>query len=156
MASPEAKQDLEELRKRTGEKISDIALNVAFRHQLPQRCFVIVQDESTGINVGCNIGLVQLSESSIRVDLLYGGPLKDNDIFETVDDIIQDPSIPLICDQKVAEELSQHSLTWIDEGHYRLEGRPGGVLEVYTPYSSVPLPEVNSPELGISGQLYTE
>ena len=60
------------------------------------------------------------------------------------------------CDKKIADELNKSSLVWVEEDHYRLEGRQNGVLEIYTPYGAINLPEAGLPQDVKSIQIFTE
>ena len=78
-------------------------------------------------------------------------------LMEAADILIEtNPGMPMLCDIEIAEELSRNSLVWVKEDHYRLEGRPKGVLEVYTPYGATKLPEALLPPDVRSVQIYTE
>ena len=70
--------------------------------------------------------------------------------------LAHDPGTPIVCDTKVADELSEESIPWVEEGHYRLEGRPGGVMEVYVHYDANLLPGDMLPPGTASAQFYTE
>lgn len=66
------------------------------------------------------------------------------------------PNIPLICDAAITQELLAHSLTWVEEDHYRLLGRPVGIIEVYTPYRSISVPQSDLPPGRTTIQFYRE
>ncbi|GEM_PF-5517542 len=144
---------------RVHRRIMDTVSNVAVkRKDLPSQVHAIIHDDVTGEKFGAFVGveyvgdsgMAQITRTSIGM-LAPGVPLT-----VIADGLLQhNPGTPLVCDEVVANELSQGSIPWIEEGHYRLEGRPGGVLEVYTPYDAYK-PKGPLPPGVKSAQFYTE
>ncbi len=122
---------------RISTQITDLVSNIAVkRSNLPPLVSAVVYDRLTNERF---LGLVGIEYSGPKIARVI---TTTSDIFplgrrllETVDTLlIAQPNAPLLCDEKIAEELSAGTLTFVQEEHYRLEGRPGGVLEVLTPY----------------------
>lgn len=145
---------------RVNRRIMDLASNVAVRRKnLPPQIQVMIHDEITGerwasfvyVQYVGNNGIAKITRTSV------GCLADDVRPVDIADILLKDfPDTPLVCDEKIANELSQHSLSWVEEDHYRLEGRPDGVLEVYTPYKAINLEGDLLPR-GIAGaQIFTE
>lgn len=136
-------------------KIMNVVSNVAARRaNLPEQVCVLVHDDVTGERFGSYVriqhigdkGMLNITRNPIMM-VAPGIPLT-----KITDKLLADHhGMPLVCDRKVANELSGGSIPWIEEDHYRLEGRPGGVLEVYLPYQAIQV------SIGVANvQLFTE
>jgi len=141
-------------------KIMDTAYNVAVRRKnLPPQIHVLILDETTGEKVAAFLRVRYIGTSGMaNITLKSAGVLPSEEtLMEAADILIEtNPGMPMLCDIEIAEELSRNSLVWVKEDHYRLEGRPKGVLEVYTPYGATKLPEALLPPDVRSVQIYTE
>ena len=139
--------------------IMDLASNIAVRKHLPPAIHVLIFDAETGERFGSDVGIEYLfSGGTARIttngiNLL----LPTTPVVAVADALLSTkPGVPLVCDTEIADELSRDSLTWVTDGHYRLEGRPGGVLEVYTPYAARKLSQDQLPPGTTSGQIFEE
>src|SRR3990167_5063487 len=145
---------------RTYIKIMDIASNVAVRRKnLPLEVHVLIRDEISGEKVAAFFNVQYIGDSGMaNITLTSVGVLPAEETVEEAADILLKsmPGMPMICDKEIADELSKNSLVWVEEDHYRLEGRPNGVLEVYTPYNYVESPEIAQQINARSVQIYTE
>lgn len=154
--SPEMQAAQEKIYRR----IMDIASNVAVRRKnLPPKVHVLIRDKEIGEKVAAFLSVRYIGDSGMaNITLTSAGILPSEEtVMQAADILLQTrPGIPMICDQEIADELSQNSLVWVEEDHYRLEGRPTGVLEVYTPYSATKLPQSALPPGVKSIQSYTE
>ncbi len=129
---------------RVARHIVDTVSEVAVRRKdLPDQVHALIYDEPTQERFGAFVrvqytddcGLANITRTSI-------GRVAPGVAVITIAGILlrHNPGIPLVCDNKITDELSQGSIPWVEEGHdredghYRLEGRAGGILEVYTPY----------------------
>lgn len=142
--------------------IMDITSNVAVRRKnLPPQAHVIIHDEVTGERFGAYVGIQYINDSGMaRITRTSIGMLAPGvSPTRIADGLIKNhPDTPLICDDIIANELAkeQKTITWLEEDHYRLEGRPGGVLEIYTPFDAQKVPGRYLPR-GVSGvQIYKE
>src|SRR3972149_8709849 len=119
-------------------RIMDIASNVAVRRKnLPPAIHVLVRDEVTGEKVAAFLNVQYMGDSGMaNITLTSAGVLPAEETVEEAADILLKsmPEMPMLCDKEIADELSKSSLVWVEEDHYRLVGRPSGVLEIYTPY----------------------
>ena len=141
-------------------KVMDVASNVAVRRKnLPLNINILIRDEVTGEKVAAFLQVQYLGDNgAAKITPTSGAVLPfEETVMEAADILIKThPSMPMICDKEIADELSQNSLVWVEEDHYRLEGRPDGVLEVYTPYNYVESPEIAQQINARSVQIYTE
>ena len=141
-------------------KVMDVASNVAVRRKnLPLNVHILIRDEVTGENVAAFLRVQYIGDNgAAKITPTSGAVLPfEETVMEAADILIKThPSMPMICDKEIADELSQNSLVWVEEDHYRLEGRPDGVLEVYTPYNYVESPEIAQQINARSVQIYTE
>jgi len=119
-------------------RIMDIASNVAVRRKnLPPAIHVLVRDEVTGEKVAAFLKVRYMGDSGMAyITLTSAGVLPAEETVEEAADILLKsmPEMPMLCDKEIADEFSKSSLVWVEEDHYRLVGRPSGVLEIYTPY----------------------
>lgn len=143
-------------------RIMDVASNVAVRRKnLPLAVHVLIRDEMTGEKVAAFLKVRYIGDSGMaNITLTSAGVLPaEETVAEAADILLKSmPGMPMICDKEIADELSisKGSLVWVEEDHYRLEGRPNGVLEIYTPYGATKLSETSLP-LGVkSVQIFTE
>ena len=145
---------------RTYRKIMDIASNVAVRRKnLPLEVHVLIRDEVTEEKVAAFLNVQYIGDSGMaNITLTSAGVLPTEETVEEAADILLKsmPGMPMICDKEIADELSKGSLVWVEEDHYRLEGRPDGVLEVYTPYDSINSHEIAQQLSARSVQVFTE
>src|SRR3989344_2542165 len=141
-------------------KIMDVASNVAVRRKnLPPKVHVLIRDEITGEKVAAFLNVRYIGDSGMaNITLTSAGVLPSEETVEEAADILLKtmPGMPMLCDKEIADVLSKGSLVWVEEDHYRLEGRPGGVLEVYTPYGSIKSPEIAQQLNACSVQVFTE
>lgn len=141
-------------------RIMDTVSNVAVRRKdLPAQVHAVIQDDVTGERFGSFVGVQYIGESGMAnitrtsIGMIAPGvPLTR--IADTL--IEHNPDTPLVCDRAVAEALAEKTTTWLEQDHYRLEGRPGGVLEVYTPFEADQAPKGVLPPGVASAQFYTE
>lgn len=143
---------------RIHKRIMDTVSNIAVRRKdLPHRVHVLIHDDViderfwTIVNVQYigESGMANITRTTIGM-VEPGVPLT-----EIADWLVEhDPNTPLVCDRTVAEELAERTTTWLDKDHYRLEARPGGVLEVYTPFEADQMPEEQLPPGVTSVQFY--
>ncbi len=145
---------------RINRRIMDTASNVAVRRKdLPAQVHVLIHDEVTGERFGSFVGIQYIGDSGMAniTRTSIGMVAPGVPLTRIADTLLEhDPGTPLVCDNKVADELSLGSIPWIEEGHYRLEGRPGGVIEVYTHYEADRAPKSILPPGVASAQFYTE
>lgn len=145
---------------RIHQTIMDIASNVALRRQdLPPQIHVIIYDEISRERYGAYVGVRYIGDSGLAhiTRTTIGRFAPGTTVMHIADILLEhDPGTPLVCDDTIANELSEGSVTWVEEGHYRLEGRPKGVLEVYTPYQTDKQPEGILPPGVASAQIFTE
>ena len=141
-------------------KIMDVASNVAVRRKnLPPKVHVLIRDEITREKVAAFLNVRYIGGNGMAyITLTSAGVLPAEETVEEAADILLEtmPGMPMICDKEIADELNESSLVWIEEDHYRLEGRPNGVLEIYTPYSTTRLPKTDLPPNVKSVQIFTE
>lgn len=141
-------------------RIMDVVSNVAVRRKnLPSEVHVLIRDEMSGEKVAAFFNVQYIGDSGMaNITLTSAGVLPAEETVEEAADILLKsmPGMPMICDKEIADELSKNSLVWVEEDHYRLEGRPNGVLEIYTPYGATKLSEVNLPPGVKSVQIFTE
>jgi len=141
-------------------KVMDVASNVAVRRKnLPLNINILIRDEVTGEKVAAFLQVQYLGDNgAAKITPTSGAVLPfEETVMEAADILIKThPGMPMICDKEIADELSQNSLVCVEEDHYRLEGRPDGVLEVYTPYNYVESPEIAQQINARSVQIYTE
>ena len=136
-------------------KALNMAANIDGRHTLPHRVFVATRE--AGEIWGIELKLERhLDGMGATVDVGWIGQLAHNaTITDVADELLQGGNPQgksLVCDRQLSGELGEKSLTYVDEDHYRLEGRRGGVLEVFVPYASEE--KQLSPEISL--ELYTE
>lgn len=129
-------------------RIVDAVHKVALRRKdLPPEVFVFIHDETTGERFGSCVGVKYIGDSGVfltRTSINQMAP--GVTVMDAADMLLElSPGTPLICDTKIADELFEGSTPWIEGGHYRLAGRPKGVLEVYTPYQTENLPKSELP-----------
>ncbi|MEK7559357.1 MAG: hypothetical protein AAB521_03555 [Patescibacteria group bacterium] len=141
-------------------KVIDLVSNVAVRRKnLPSQVHILIQDEITGVKVAAFLLVQYIGNNGMTKITPYSGAVlpSEETVMDAADILIKaNPGMPMICDKEIADELSQNSLVWVEEDHYRLEGRPDGVLEVFTPYGALQSLEI-ARELGAkSVQVYTE
>ena len=141
-------------------KIMDVASNVAVRRKnLPPKVHVLILDETTGEKVAAFLNVRYIGDSGMaNITLISAGVLPTEETVEEAADILLKsmPGMPMICDKEIADELNKSSLVWVEEDHYRLEGRQNGVLEIFTPYGAINLPEAGLPQDVKSIQIFTE
>lgn len=141
-------------------KIMDTTSNVAVRRKnLPPKIHVLIRDEVTGEKAAAFLDIRYIGDSGMaNITLTSAGILPPEETVMDAADILLKtmPGMPMICDIEIADELSRSSAVWVEEDHYRLEGRPGGVLEIYTPYSATQSPKAVLPPGVQSLQTYTE
>jgi len=139
-------------------RIMEIACNVAFRHTLPSQIYVLIQDPETGKRFISSVEIEYTGEPP-RLSRISGsswiGERKDGGTpMRTADILLKHyPGTALVCDEEIAKELDRNSLVWFSKDHYRLVGRPEGVLELYTPYKSK---NISGLPPGVYGQLFEE
>ena len=140
--------------------VMDLVLNVAVkRRNLPPMVHVLIRDEATKVLVAAFLHIEYLgAQGAARITPYSGSTLPEEEtVLEAADILIKaNPGMPMICDGEIADELSRNSLAWVKEDHYRLEGRPDGVLEVYTPYKAVSSPEIAQSLGAKSVQIFQE
>lgn len=144
---------------RVDRKIMDLVSNVAARKSLPSTVQAIIYDGETEERCASLIQVKYIGNNGTANITRYRiGVLADStSAVDIADDLIKGfPNAAIVCDEKIAEELSQHSLSWIEEDHYKLEGRPGGVIEVFTPYKAVNVDRSALPDIVESLQIFTE
>lgn len=126
-----------EFERRAHRKIVDLVSNIAIRRgALPQQVHAMIGDEITQERCGAFVRVKYFEGGSAQVTRSSIGILRDDTAAGDIADMLLEgyPETPLVCDKSIADELSRDSLTWVGNDHYRLEGRPAGVLEVFTPY----------------------
>lgn len=152
--------EFDAISERVHRRIMDTLSNVAVkRKDLPGQVHVLIYDEPTQERFGSFVGVQYIGESGLanltRTSIGRVAPgVSPLNICDTL--LRVNPGTPLVCDNKIADEVSQGSIPWVEEGHYRLEGRPGGVLEVYTPYEALHMPKGILPKGVASAQIFTE
>lgn len=114
---------------RVRRQIEVLAVNLeTSRGELPEQFFAFDYDKQTGEGFGA---LIHRDFEYIDVRHLPKAPP------ETAVNILIEifPSVPLVCSQETAEQLSKssQSVEWFKEGSGRLISRPKGTIIVYTP-----------------------
>lgn len=51
------------------------------------------------------------------------------------------PDVPIVCNSRIAAEITQDSTRWIDEDHYQVLGRDQSIIELYVEHSADYLPK---------------
>jgi hypothetical protein len=140
--------------------IIDIVSNVAVRkNNLPPKIHVLIRDEMTGALVAAFLKVQYVEDKgATNISLSSSGVLPPEEtVMEAAHILLTSmPGIPMLCDKAVADEISESTLVWVEEDHYRLVGTPSGVLDIYTPYDSIKLPDSDLPQGVESTQFYTE
>lgn len=138
--SEQGTPEMETAQERIYRRIMDIASKVAVRRKnLPPVVHILIRDEAIGEKVAAFLNIRYIGDSGMaNITLTSAGILPSEEtVMEAADILLKSrPEIPMICDKEIADELSKSSLVWIEEDHYRLVGRPMGVLEIYTPYGA--------------------
>lgn len=146
--------------KRINTRIIDIASNVAVRkNNLPPKIHVLIRDEMTGELIAAFFKVRYIGDSRVaNISLLSVGVLPLEETVEEAADILLTsmPGIPMLCDKEVADEISKSAVVWVEEDHYKLVGTSSGVLDIYTPYGAIKLPDDDLPPSIESTQYYTE
>jgi len=146
--------------KRIYNRIIDIASNVAVRkNNLPPKIHVLIRDEMTGALVAAFLKVRYIGDKgATKISLSSSGVLPPEEtVMEAADILLTSmPGIPMLCDKEVADEISKNSVEWVDEDHYRLVGTSSGVLDIYTPFGAIKLPDADLPPGVESTQFYTE
>lgn len=123
-------------------KLKDTLVNVGGRHQLPPQVLVLIEEDTTGIRFGAfvEIEYVEKEQGIFHHKRTTLGELVEGVTpTQVIDTLLENnPGTPFVCDEQIARELSQDvsSVVWVDDGHFQLLGRPGGVVDVLTPYNT--------------------
>lgn len=142
-------------------RIMDAVSGIAVRKKdlLPPRVNVLIYDEPSGERFFSRVDVLYLGEDGIAhiTERGIGIVGSETNPLAIADWTLENnPGVPLVCDETIASEIAQGSITWLGGGHYRLEGRPHGVLEVHTAYDSRILPQGILPKGIASMQIFTE
>lgn len=134
-------------------RIIDTVSNVAVNTRLPSQVHVLIKDRELGKKYGAFVSIEYQGEG-IRVTRTTIGELNEGITALVVANLLikHEPTTPLLCDESVMDELSVASL--ISEGHYRLVMGEAGILEVYIPLKSRPLP--SAPDGSCGGAEFLE
>lgn len=151
--------EMEAARERIYEEIMIISSNVAVRRKnLPPVVHVLIRDEVIGEKVAAFLNIRYIGNSG-KVYMAIASAVilpSEETVIQAADILLKSrPGIPMICDKEITDELSKNSVVWREEDHYKLVGRPDGVLEIYTPYDVTRSPQTNLPP-GASIQRWTE
>lgn len=152
--------EMEAAEKRIYEKIMLIASNVAVRKKnLSPVAHVLIRDEVIGEKVTAFLRIMYIDNiGRVFITITSAGILPSRETITQAADMLikSNPEMPMICDEEIADEISRNSVVWRDEDHYRLIGRPDGVLEIYTPYGVAQLPQTDLPPDASIQQRWTE
>lgn len=154
--------EFDQAEERVHRRLTDTVMNIGGKRRLPPMVLAIVYDEPTGEIFDAYLDVQNLQEGERpsfalltrrAISMIRSGA----NVVQVIDDLMKiRPNIPIICDNVVTEELSKYSLTWVQKDHYRLVGRPNGILEVYTPYKVKSVPQSDLPKERTTIQFYRE
>ncbi len=144
---------------RVHRRIMDMVSNIAFKQQLPPQIHVLIFDDITNEMFGSFVGVKYLGESGMvhKTRTSIGMLAPDSTPKDIAEMLIEEhPGTPLLLDEKVAEKLSDDSVTLFEDDHCSLQGVSGGTIEVFVPFKSSSIPKDSLPPGFVSGQLFEE
>lgn len=136
----------------------DTASNVAVRHRLPETIHLLIKDKVNDRIYGSFAGINYFDDGSgqLKITRTAIGELMSNAKISEIADLLitHNPGTALVCDSTIFELLKNEPTTtiWLEDRHFRLTGRPGGVLDVYYTYDAESSPNAIAP--GIHKQTY--
>jgi hypothetical protein len=110
--------------------------NLAFAYPLPSQVHVLISDPETGKRYGGFVDVKYLNETALITCRSIGELREGCTPFDIADRLLREkPGMPLLCDSAIAEELGKNPMDFVDDqGHYRMQIRPGGILKIYTAF----------------------